>query len=146
MAGPYVRPRHCRAASLLALTVLTGACGLIEPQSDPAQQATVTVQGTSPVPLELITASNFTLAFNQETGVTDSNLLVADTAALSPPFEQVYDVSSLERFLVRVTNADSMVASLRLQVFLDGILEYDQQANISDGGSLEYSFQFNRLQ
>lgn len=131
---------------MLIAVMVAAACGLIEPQSDPAEQVMVTVRGTSPVPLELITSSDFVLIFNGETGITRSDLIDSDTVSVTLPFDQVYDVSSLERFLVRLTNADSAVASVQLQVFLDGLLEYDQQADVAEGGSLEYSFQINRLQ
>ena len=122
------------------------ACGILgDDTSDPANQAQVVINGTSPVPLDLITSDEFIVTRNVETGVTTTEFLSADTSMLTVPFEQAYDISTFERFLVRLINPDSMVASIRLQVLIDGTLEYDQTADISQGASLEFSFQTQRF-
>ena len=121
------------------------ACGILDDQEERAQRAQVVVNGTSPVPLSLITSSEFVLETDPETLVTTAVLIVSDTAEFTPPFEDIYQIDQFERFLVRLVNPDSAVASIRMQVLVDGSLEYDQSADVAEGGSLEFTFQVNRF-
>lgn len=137
--------RSLRTLLLAAVGLGVSGCGILDDQEPRRERANVVIQGTSPVPLSLITSSEFVIETDPETFEQTAVLLVSDTVEITPPFDDTYRIDAFERFLVRLVNADSAVASIRMQVLVDGSLEYDQAADMSQGASLEFSFTVRRF-
>lgn len=135
-----------RGTLTVLLLALLPACGILETEDRGAEEALVNITGSSPVPLELITSDAYVIAVDPETFEETVDLLASDTTSLETlPFTNIYGISSFDRFLIRLTNPDTAVASVRMTVTVDGSLEYDVPANISEGGSLEFRFSINQF-
>lgn len=104
-----------------------------------ANEARIIVEGTSAVPLRLITSTNFNAIRDPDTGDLVATDVVGDTASLtSLPFDRVFRVRGADRFLVRLINPDiSVTATVHLRIHLDDRLVYNQRATMRDA-SLQY--------
>ena len=141
----YARPLRRRLAAVLsALTLVASgtACdGLLgSDQAAFAADAHVLLSGTSPVPLLLITSTNFFATNDIETGQVVTTLLLSDTVVLETPnVDRHFDIFGADRFLVRVVNPNAEeTAEIHLVVELDGRQVYNQRAMMRDA-SLEYT-------
>jgi hypothetical protein len=105
-----------------------------------AADARVLVSGTSPVPLLVITSTNFFSELDVGTGDRVTRLVLSDTLVLETPnLDRHYDIFGADRFLVRIVNPDAEnTADILLQVELDGRQVYSQRATMRDA-SLEYT-------
>ncbi len=142
------RRRWRSPSNTLLPLLLIGAsgCGLLETEDRGAEEAVVDITGDTPVPLQLITSDAFVVALDPETLLETVQFARADTITLdSLPFSNPYAIAAFDRFLIRLSNPDSAVASVRMTVTVDGSVEYDQPATISEGGSLEFRFQINQF-
>ena len=103
-----------------------------------ADDARIIIQGTSPVPLLLVTSTSFT-AVRDQNGELVSTLVQADTVTLTTlPAQFDHDLRGRDRFLVRLINPDlNETAAIHMQVLLDGRISFNQQATMRDA-SLEY--------
>jgi len=140
-------PRSSIGAGLILFFVFVfQGCGILDTTDRGAERAMVSITGDSPVPLELLTSEAWLIFTDPETFEEEVQILLADTAILTAlPFNQDYPIADFDRFLIRLTNPDSTVASVRMTVSVDGSVEYDQQATMSQGGSLEFRFQINQF-
>lgn len=144
--NPRVPLMRLSTALTVALVGVLPACGILETTDRGAEEAIVTITGDSPVPLDLITSDAFIVFTDPNTFEESLQIFVADTLVLTAlPFDQSYAIASFDRFLIRLTNPDSTVASVRMTVQVDGTVEYDQAATMSQGGSLEFRFQINQF-
>jgi hypothetical protein len=134
--------RRCASGLLLAAAVSTAACdGLLgSDQAAFAADAHVLVTGTSPVPLLLVTSTNFISTLDIDTGLRVTTLILADTVVLeTPEHDHHYDIFGADRFLVRLVNPDEdETADIHFTVELDGRTVYNQRATMRDA-SLEYT-------
>jgi hypothetical protein len=135
--------RPARAGTLL-LAVALGGCGsLLQAEHGLADSAAVTVEGSSAVPLLLVTSTHYVRIYDLFTGETEANLITADTVRVAAlPYQSSHDLKRKDRFLARLVNPDTAVtANVRLEVRLDGRLVYSQWANIRDA-ALQYMTYF----
>lgn len=131
---------------VFATAMASAGCGILETTDRGAQTAQVTITGDSPVPLDLITSDQWVITTNPETFEEELTMFLADTSVIaSLPFNRSYSIADFDRFLIRLANPDSTVASVRMTVSVDGSVEYDQQATMSQGGALEFRFQINQF-
>jgi hypothetical protein len=103
--------------------------------------ARVTVAGTAPVPLRLITSTDFTVARDP-----DGNVIVsynrADSATITLPYDRDYSFGQArtDRFAVKIASTDTAsTATFELRVFLDGEQDLRQGMTMKNS-SYEYVF------
>lgn len=130
---------RCGIPATLALVAASAGCDLLDDDQDLPDVARVDITGTAPVDLELVVSDNFQRVNDLEQGARYNVLVHADTSFVRPDFSREYDIRVTQRFLVRLTNHSSEVASITLSVAFDGEVSFSQRANISESGSLEFS-------
>jgi len=129
--------RNCLVFAGLAFAA--GCSNLLETQVQIIRNGRVTVTGTSPVPMLLITSTNFT-ATRADNGTLLVNYVTADTAVITLPYDRSYSFGETDRFVVKLANADEdTTADIELRVFADGAEKYRQRATMKDS-SLEFVF------
>ncbi len=136
-------PACVRTSTLLfaaaALLLAAPACNILDDDQELPGTARVEITGDATEALEFITSTDFLRVDDLNEGATYTRLVRADTALIRPNFSQDYDISTTNRFLVRLTNHATDVADVTLSVSFDGAVEYNQRATLSEGGALEFS-------
>jgi hypothetical protein len=131
-----------RTSLLALLTAMGTGCDSLlgTDQAAFAAEARVLLEATSPVPLLLITSTNFAAGRDDDTGEIVTSLIASDTMVVSSAdVDQTYDIFGANRFLVRVANPDDEeTATIHLRVLLDGREVFNQRATMRDA-SLEYT-------
>ena len=137
-------PRTRRLA-LPILTLLASACSsVLDTTQDYADNATLEVTGTSPVPLQVVSSTNWVYVTNPENGEQTVSTTSADTVSLQLPINRVVPLTNSFRIYFNVTNADvNQTASIRMRVLLDNKVMFDQAATMRDA-SLAFSFAYGR--
>ena len=137
-------PRSRRLA-LPILTLLASACSsVLDTSQDYADNATLEVTGTSAVPLQVVSSTNWNYVTSQETGEQIVQLTSADTASLQLPINRTVPITNSFRIYFKVTNGDiNQTASIRMRVLLDNKVVFDQAATMRDA-SLDFSFAYGR--
>lgn len=136
-----LRPRLMFAAVWTILIVLAGGCDWISGSDQGfADEGRVLIDGSSTVPLLLVTSTNFLQGFDPLSGETVTTILSADTITLNQlPTDQRYPLSGKDRFLARIANPSTgATATIHMQVRMDGRQVFDQHATLLDA-SLEYT-------
>ena len=127
------------------LTVLGGvaACSSgTEPDSKPTE-ARIRVEGTSTVPLQLLTSLDFFETVDPISGEIRQILNTADTVFVDAlPYDATVPLTSLGSIYVELANLEDTPANVRLQVDLDNGQGYDRSATMSEGGALVYAYVF----
>jgi len=129
------------AAAALVITSLTAACDLLSDPEEPARarEATVEVTGESPVPLRLVASKVWSIGIDEDVGEQVIIIGQADSADIELPYELTVPLAPTYRILFRVTNpSEEHEANVRMRVFLDDDLVYDQQATLKNA-SLQFS-------
>ena len=137
-------PRTRRLA-LPILTLLASACSqVLDTTQDYADNAILEVTGTSPVPLQVVTSTNWIYIINPENGEQTVSTTSADTVTVQLPINRVVPLTNSLRIYFKVTNADiNQTASIRMRVLLDNKVMFDQAANMRDAG-LGFSFAYGQ--
>lgn len=117
-----------------------GCDSIVSTDAHVARAARVVITGTSPVPLELLTSTDFTAVKNPDTGETVYTLNTSSAETISVPFDRTFQLNGSDRFFVRLTNADqNATAAVRMQVLVDGKSMYDVNATLKDA-ALKFSY------
>ncbi len=133
-----------KAGIFVLASGLVGMVGCVSTDGDvKPQNARVTVTGTTATPLQLVTSTDFFEEIIGEGTEIRAILVEADTTVVNPPFDQTFPIGSLGSVLVRLIQPDSTPSDVTMQVWLDGVLEYNQAATMSQGASIEYRFIFS---
>jgi hypothetical protein len=134
-----------RRLALPILTLLASACSwVLDTTQDYAENATLEVTGTSPVPLQVVSSTNWVYITNPANGEQIVSTTSADTVSLQLPINRVVPLTNSFRIYFKVINGDiNQTASILMRVRLDNKLVYDQAANMRDA-SLDYSFAYGR--
>src|SRR5262245_30306895 len=126
------------AACMLALP---GCDTIIDTNRASVTTGRVTVTGQSPVPMRLITSTDFN-AFTDSQGGIFVELVRADTATTELPYDRSFQFGTTDRFIARLRNADeASTASVEMRVYLDGTERYRQAATMTNS-SIEFIFYF----
>src|SRR5262245_52027804 len=120
---PFLRdwsPRTRRLA-LPILTLLASACSsVLDTTQDYADNAILEVTGTSPVPLQVVSSTNWVYVTNPDTGEQTVSTTSADTVSLQVPINRTVAITNSFRIYYKVTNPDlNQTASIRMRVLLD---------------------------
>ena len=141
----YRRRSRIAWLALPILTLLTASCSsILDTSEDYADNAIVEVTGTSPVPLLLVSSTNWVYVPDPISGEPTVAMNDADTVSLQLPINRSVAMTISRRIFFALINPDStQTASVRMRVRLDDQLVYDQAANMRDA-SLEFSFAYGR--
>lgn len=122
------------------LTLAAAGCGVLNSDEDHPEEARVIVTGSSPVPLLLITSTQFVFDIDPATGDRTARALVADTSTISLPVDRTYAFGNSNRFLVRVANPDlDQTASVQVRLLIDGKEVFNDAATMRDA-ALQYTY------
>jgi hypothetical protein len=127
--------------ALISVFGLLGGCSLSTENPTPTS-ARITVTGSGTTPLELVVSTDFFEQIIGEGTEITAVIVTADTFSIDLPFEQTTALDDLGNVLYRLIQADSTPSNVTMQVFVDDNLEYNQDAAISQGASLEFRFLF----
>ena len=110
-----------------------------------SEEARLRLEGTSPVDIQGVTATLFSVRLDDDTGERTYILEESDTVMVLPPFDEVYDISEHGIFLVRLSNGEQEAADVELEIFIDGSRKIRQPLVIGadeEGkpGSFEWSW------
>lgn len=125
--------------------MLVGACSTTtEPDFKPTS-AEISVSGNSSVPLRLIVSTDFSETFDPVELVREQIFHSADTVFISDlPYSETAGLTDLASIVVDLSNPSATPATVRLVVQLNGgQTPYDQEAIMSEGGSLRYVFNWS---
>lgn len=143
--GTHMNARSIlRAGALLALTTLLmplGGCDFFLEDPTP-DEARVELSGNGSEQVRLLLSKNF-LTARSETGETTVELLEADTVIVAPPFERTFDIRDERQFFAQARAADTVATSVRVRVFLDGEMRFDQSRDVLQE-PLQFLYLFNR--
>jgi len=130
--------------ALLLAMALAGCSSILDSSGIYPDEAKVTVSGSTPVPIRIITSNNFVGVWNPEAVKWDVTFNAADTAIVTTlPFNRTTPLRDTGVFFVRVTNPDlDATASIDLRVQIDDNDAYRQEATLRDA-SIEYVFYVN---
>ena len=137
--------KHTRRLALPILTLLATACSsVLDTTQDYADNAILEVTGTSPVPLHVLSSTNWVYVTNPDNGEQIVSTTSVDTVSLQLPINRVVPLTNSLRIYFKVTNADvNQTATIRMRVLLDNKVMYDQAATMRDA-SLAFSFAYGR--
>jgi len=129
------------ASAALILTLFSTACNTVtDPRTKYATNAHIEVTGSSPVPLLLVTSTNWGIEYDELNGEEWIVLIEADTAEIELPVERTVPLAPRYQILFRVINPDSQHdAKVRMRVRLDDTEVFDETRIMRDA-SMEYSF------
>lgn len=139
--------RTMRSGVKLLLFILLSSqamgCGIFENEEDIADNARVVISGSTPVPLLLVTSTRFQRSVGQG-GQPLVLPIQADTVELdlTSVHDQIYPVKPDKGFLARLINPSEETATVSMQVYFDGRLNYDQQNVSLTDSSMEFSYTF----
>jgi len=140
MSWINVRTIRLAAASAIVLALAPSACGFDDTPT--REEARVVLEGETDAPVQIVLSREFIQTQN-EFGQRSIALFSADTAIVTPPFSRTMNIRNQQRFFARAEAADTVPTPVRMQVFLDGDLEFDQMRDLRDQ-RLQFSFQFNQ--
>ena len=135
-----------RTMAAAAIFMGLQACGLGSTDVDtPPETARIVVEGTAPSTLRLVYSTDFIETYDQVEDIYGQSLADSDTLAIDLPFETT--VALLEgngdgSIFVELTNLELATASVTMKVYVDGKIEYNQAATMSDGASLRFVFTY----
>ncbi len=91
----------------------------------------------------LVLMSREFIAARTEGGATTVEILNADTLTVTTPFERTVDIREAQQFFAQSRAADSVSTTVRMRVFLDGELRYDETQDLNTT-PLQFLYLFNR--
>jgi hypothetical protein len=134
------RPWQFSLRSCLLVALAAGGCAWFEDPSPAVVSVTLDGQADSFV---IITSTDFFTTTN-EAGDMRVQVLSSDTAVISFPFEQSWDIEDVGRFLLLGMPADSGAVTVRLRVLLDGDEDYDASVRALIDDPVRYIYLFNQ--
>ena len=125
---------------LLPLFVAVAGCDWFE---DPSPEIIrVTLDGSADQ-FVIITSTEFFAATN-EAGEVGVQVFNPDTTIVSLPFEQTWDISQAQRFLLLGMPGDSSAVTVRLRVLIDGDESFDQTVLTLIDDPVRFVYLFNQ--
>ena len=106
------------------------------------KRARIVINGESGKTVRVIMASEFVAAVNEQ-GQTRVVIFSADTTMATLPFERTVSIERSQQFFAETSRAASDVANLRMQVFIDNNVRFDEGGLLRDR-PFRYVYTFNR--
>ncbi len=143
-------------AYIVFLALFTGAvalagCGLLPGGRSPAE-IRVQLEGRDGAPVRLVTSLQFVLQRKIEYDETGSipvkdtlivSFITVDTSQVLLDFDRTYDIRRYQRFFLRAYRLEPATDNLRMRIWVDGQLKYDNEAR-SNQDSLQFIYYFIR--
>ncbi len=118
----------------LCFLVVVAACS---DNQDPPTSATVIVEASPGQPLLLIVSTRFEVVASGEIVYTNQ-----DTIEVTENYTEKFALNSEARFTAILKNDVESEEEVRLAVFIDEGLEYDERATLGQNGFLQYVYRF----
>lgn len=125
---------------LLPLLVSGGGCSWLD---DPSPEFVRVMIESDAESLTLITSTRFFQTTN-ELGEVGVEVLSSDTTIASFPFDQRWNISQEQRFLLLGFPSDSSAVTVRLRVLLDGDPDFDRTITVLIDDPIRYIYLFNQ--
>ena len=123
---------------ILAVDLVLSGC--IE---DPTpKRARIVINGEAGKTVRVIMASEFVAAVNEQ-GQTRVVIFSADTTTATLPFEKTVSIEQSQQFFAETSRAAADVQNLRMQVFIDNKIRFDEGGLLRDK-PFRYVYTFNR--
>ena len=135
-----LRSRRSAVLAAGAIAVLS-ACGMFDDLRP--VDAHVSIDGEPGARVEVITSSTFVAGIT-EAGVTQVNVIVADTVYPALPFDETYRISSDQRFLVILSRFDEDVDSVHMQVFVNDDRKFNEGGALLADLPYRFLYTFNQ--
>jgi hypothetical protein len=126
---------------LLVMSVLAGACGLVE---DPTpEQVRLVIAGDIDKPVQLVVSTRFVAGVNDR-GETLVELFISDTLVTSLPYSKVYEIRTDQRFFVEMARINNDLETIGMQVFVDERRIFGDTTSLVAGARpLRFVYMFN---
>lgn len=129
----------CARLSLL-LGLSAWGCGWLD---DPSPEFVRVMIESNDQSLMLITSTQFVQTTN-ELGEVGVQVFDSDTTLASFPFDQSWNISEEQRFLLMGFPADSGAVTIRMRILLDGDPDYDKTVTVLIDDPVRYIYLFNQ--
>jgi hypothetical protein len=130
-----------RTVIVLATALLAGGCGWFE---DPRpNDARLVVEGEAGKEVRLITSSKFVASVN-DAGQTRVVLFEADTVYTTLPIDKTFEIAADERFFAETSRLDTDLQTVRMKVFLDRNLRFDEDGPLIADKPYRFVYTFNQ--
>ena len=124
----------------LLLALPTGSCDWLD---DPSPEIVRVMIESDDESLMLITSTQFFQTTN-ELGEVGVQVFDSDTTFASFPFDESWNISEEQRFLLMGFPADSAAVTVRLRVLIDGDTDYDRTVTVLVDEPVRYIYLFNQ--
>lgn len=124
----------------LLLALPTGSCDWLDDLSPEIVRVMIESDDES---LMLITSTQFFQTTN-EIGEVGVQVFDSDTTFASFPFDQSWNISEEQRFLLMGFPPDSAAVTVRLRVLIDGDTDYDRTVTVLIDEPVRYIYLFNQ--
>ncbi len=129
----------CARLSLL-LGLSAWGCGWLD---DPSPEFVRVMIESNDQSLMLITSTQFVQTTN-ELGEVGVQVFDSDTTLASFPFDQSWNISEEQRFLLMGFPADSGAVTIRMRILLDGDPDFDKTVTVLIDDPVRYIYLFNQ--
>lgn len=124
----------------LLLALPTATCDWLD---DPSPEIARVMIDSDDESLMLITSTQFFQTTN-ELGEVGVQVFDSDTTFASFPFDQSWNISEEQRFLLMGFPPDSAAVTVRLRVLIDGDTDYDKTVTVLIDEPVRYIYLFNQ--
>jgi hypothetical protein len=140
MRLPTRFPRLVRLAVIAFVPLLAACDSILDTTPNFAQRARIVIEGEDAADLLLVTSTLYIGEQINNTPELFITVLEADSARVSPPFDDEIELDPTGRLLVRLFQQDPTAnPTVRMRIVLDGDEVYDVTAELVDS-YLEYVF------
>ena len=135
-----MKTKWVSAGLVLLVALSTGSCDWLE---DPSPEFVRVMIESDDESMMLITSTQFFPTTN-ELGEVGVQVFDSDTTTTSFPFDQSWDISEEQRFLLMGFPPDSGSVTVRLKVLIDNDPDYDRTVTVLIDEPVRYIYVFNQ--
>ncbi len=125
------------ALTLFAALVFSG-CGILD-EGDTPTKARVVIEGGGGERIQLVTSDDFVVTSDDGGETRDVFFYAADTASITPPFDEQFPLGSASRVFVQVSSEVALNEPVHMRVFLSGEERYNATSTL---GEIQLEFLF----
>jgi hypothetical protein len=136
--------RATQSGRTLAVALAIGVCSCGWFEDRRPDSARVVMQGEPGSRVQLITSTTFVSGVD-EAGVTRVVVIESDTTIATLPFDRTWDIAGDYRFFAQASRLDADLADLRMRVFVDAEVEFDDGGPLQAGIEYRFVYTFNQF-
>ena len=130
--------------SLLCVALLPALAWGCNFPDQPPENISISIEARGAAqPLQMVFATQFVAGVN-ELGVTQVQLILADTMLITPPFDTTASIAVDRRFFVEALPEQADSAGLRVQIQIDGRDIYDEEGQVFPEIPFRFVYLFNQ--